>query len=507
MKLRTTIERALTDPQLLGAALGDLSTWRTWVAVLKAAYGRPLSATEREAFDRVAGARSPPTRKVRQFAAVISRRGGKGRMAGGLVTYESALVDHTARLAPGETGVVACISPTRAQAAIVQSYARGYFEASPILRGELDEVTSDEIRLKNGVVIATLASDFRTLRGRTLLLAVLDEAAYLRSEESATPDTEAARALLPGLSTTGGMLCILSSPYRRAGLLHQLHRDYYAVDSADVLVVQGASSLFNPLLDTAMIEAANAADPQAARSEWFGEFRSDLSQFLDDASIDAAIDHSRPLELPPQQEAKYQCFVDMGGGRHDASTMAVAHAVGSGDARRYVVDLVRGRKGDPIAAAREFVALAREYNCGTIAGDNYGAQWVAGTYSDLGAEYRHSPLVRSDLYLAGQVLFVRGLVSMPNEAQLIRELRLLERRTTKSGKDSVDHPAGATDDYANSIFGALYLVAAKTYAPAIASPILFSAGPSGYRSVGGAGVTTVIPTANWSARSAAARGA
>jgi hypothetical protein len=73
-------------------------------------------------------------------------------------------------------------------------------------------------------------SDYRSLRGRTLLLAVLDEAAFLRDELSASPDIECTRALLPGLATTDGMLCILSSPYRKADYLHLFNHSSTQVD-------------------------------------------------------------------------------------------------------------------------------------------------------------------------------------------------------------------------------------------------------------------------------------
>jgi hypothetical protein len=66
-----------------------------------------------------------------------------------------------------------------------------------------------------------------------------------------------------------------------------------------------------------------------------------------------------------------------------------------------------------------------------------------------------SPLTRSDLYLEGQVWFTRGLIGIPHHATLLRELRLLERRTARSGKDSVNHGAGGHDDYANALFGAM----------------------------------------------------
>jgi hypothetical protein len=452
-----SIEAALADKQLLGAALGAQASWLTWRSVLKAAYGRRLTAPELQAFAKVAGGRKPPVHKVRELVAIVSRRAGKGRAAAALATFESALVDHSAHLAPGEVGVVACISPTRAQSVIVRDYTLGYFEASAALRGEIAETTSDEIRLKNGNVICTLASDFRSLRGRTLLLAIVDEAAFLRDELSANPDIETARALLPGLSTTGGLLCILSSPYRRSGLLHQRHRDHFGKDSADVLVVQGPSAVFNPTLDLKMIEAARASDPQASLSEWDGEFRSDLSQFLADELIESAVDRSRPLELPPQPDVAYAAFVDASAGRHDSFTICIAHRQGE----KIIVDALRGRKPpfDPASVAAEFAALAKEYFCHVITGDNFAAGWVSGAFIANGLEYRRAPLTRSELYLEGLPLFSRGAVSIPDLGVLTRELRLLERRTARSGKDSVDHGTGGSDDFANSLFGALQLLA------------------------------------------------
>jgi hypothetical protein len=43
---------------------------------------------------------------------------------------------------------------------------------------------------------------------------------------------------------------------------------------------------------------------------------------------------------------------------------------------------------------------------------------------------------------------------------LLRELRLLERRTHRSGKDSVDHGRTGHDDFANAVCGALHTMSA-----------------------------------------------
>ena len=49
----------------------------------------------------------------------------------------------------------------------------------------------------------------------------------------------------------------------------------------------------------------------------------------------------------------------------------------------------------------------------------------------------------------------RGLVRLPEHPTLLRELRLLERTTHRGGKESIDHPRGGHDDFANSLCGAL----------------------------------------------------
>jgi len=70
------------------------------------------------------------------------------------------------------------------------------------------------------------------------------------------------------------------------------------------------------------------------------------------------------------------------------------------------------------------------------------------------------------------------LVRLPNYARLIRELRLLERRTQRSGKDTVEHPRNGHDDYANVVCGVLSLLAPPAFEQPneLASPIIVSGG-------------------------------
>ena len=459
------ITQALADPKLLGAALGPTASWSNWMAVLKATFGLELSRQERRAFASIAGSRKPPKQKVRELWCVVGRRGGKSRAAAAVSTYIACFLDHSSHLVPGETGYVLTLSPTLAQAQLVQSYCLAFLESSPILAQQIISSNATEIKLKGNIVISTHACSFRSVRGRTLLAVVMDETAYFRDETSAVPDVECYRAVTPALTTTGGMLIGISSPYRRQGLLFQKHRDYFGKDDDEVLVVQGSTELFNPTIDRKLIAKQRKEDPIAAASEWDAEFRTDLSQFLDDATIDAAVDASRPLELPPREDKNYSCFVDSSAGRHDAFTMCIAHE----DDGKFIADVVRGKQApfDPETTATEYAALARSYRIGTVVGDNYAGEWTAAAFRKHGLDYQRSRLNKSAIYLESLNAWMQGLVSIPNQETLIRELRLLERRVTRSGKDSVDHGLSGTDDYANALCGGIHLVMGFGFEPVV----------------------------------------
>jgi hypothetical protein len=465
------IDSAISDKRLLGAALGDSSTWAAWRVILKAAFALSLSEVERETFAQLAGGRTPPLARVAELWAVAGRRSGKSRMAALLCVYLACFVDYRGRLARGEVGQVIIVSPTKEQSRAIKNYIIGFLEASPILAKQVESVTAGAIKLKGGIEISVHAGSFRSVRGRTLLAAILDEVAFLRDESSALPDKELVRAILPALATTGGMLIGISSPYRKVGILAERHRDHFGRDS-DVLVVQAPSLSLNPTLDRGVIKRAASDDPEAARSEWDAEFRSDLSSYLDDTLIDSAVVNSRPIELPPRDGIKYVAFADASAGRHDHFTLCIGHLRDS----RFVADVVRGRAPpfDPKAVAAEYAALAKDYGCRKVIGDAYAGEWTAGAFKDAGIDYERSKLSRSELYVEALPHFARNTVEMPEHPRLIRELRMLERRTHRSGKDSIDHPRGGSDDYANVLAGAIYFTSVPTAGEFIACNIRYA---------------------------------
>src|SRR5262245_54952472 len=101
MTVPLPIDRALTDRNLLGAGLGGMASWSTWLCVLRAAFGLE---TDKETFTKVAGDRPMPAQRVRELWAIVGRGGGKSRMAAALAVFLALFQKH--KLARGEVGYV-----------------------------------------------------------------------------------------------------------------------------------------------------------------------------------------------------------------------------------------------------------------------------------------------------------------------------------------------------------------------------------------------------------------
>ncbi|MBV9826126.1 MAG: terminase [Alphaproteobacteria bacterium] len=455
-----TPARAVAEPALLGPYFAGPS-WDRWRAILKAAYAETLDAAELALFRAVAGNRDPPTRPVRELWVVAGRRSGKDSIASAIATV-AALGDHRPRLRPGERAAVMCLACDREQAKIVHRYIAGHFAQNEMLKPLVDRETDHGLELTNGVEIVVATNSYRAVRGRTILCAIFDEVAYWRDEaSSANPAEEVYNAIAPGLATLPGSLLLgISTPYRRSGLLFGKWRAAFGQNDDDVLVVHGATPLFNPNIPQSIIDDALKRDPEAARAEWLGEWRSDLSDFLDRELIDTAVEPGVVVR-PHQQSMLYRAFADPSGGRGDAFTCAIAHAEGTN--RTAVLDALYERRApfDPSTVVAEIADLLRQYRITEVTGDRYAAQWVVEAFRREGIRYIQSERDRSAIYLDALPMFTAGRVRLLDDPRLVHQLIGLERRTSRSGKDRVDHGPNGSDDAANAAAGALVLVARK----------------------------------------------
>ena len=463
MTARTiNIDAAMADVNLLGAELGDQSTWRTWRTGLRAAFALKLDDDERATFALIAGDRAPPENRVQLLLAIAGRRSGKTRMASLIACYLATCIDWSDRLAAGEVGYVLCLAPTQRQAGLVLSYIRAMLESSPVLRQEIESVNSEEIKLKGNIVIAVHPASYRTVRGRTLIAVILDEAALFRSEESSNPDVEILRACMPGLLTTRGMAVVISTPYGQRGLVFEKYRDHYGKPGDDVLVLKGSSMQFNQTLDRVQIDKEIAADPEGNLAEYEAQFRSDLAAYISREALMQCVEVDR-RERPYMRAFRYHAFADPSGGQHDSFCIAIGHKEGE----RVVLDRTCEFKApfSPADVVEQIVEVLRGYHITAVTGDRYASGWCEGAFREQGISYIPADRDKSQIFLDALPLFTSSNAVILDDHRLIAQLSQLQRETGKAGKDVVRKMRGGMDDLANAVCGALVYAMARAKRP------------------------------------------
>ena len=371
--------------------------------------------------------------------------------------------------------VLVCAVDKR-QAKVLHGYIAGLLDASPLTRAEVVGRTAERIELRSGVSIEIRASDYRRVRGVTCLAAVVDEACFLRSEDSSTPDVELWRAVRPSLVTTGGPFIAISTAYAKRALLYSLWRKHHGRDDSDTLVWVAPSTTMNPTLDAAVIDEALREDPTGARSEWLSMWREDVEEFLSEAALEAVTMPGRG-ELPPERSRRYVAFLDPSGGSQDAFALCIAHGEDRNGQPVAVVDLVdevRPPFNAEDAVAR-FAATLGRFSLTTATADRFGGIWVAEAFQRHGVVIEQAAEPKSALYSAFLPLVTGRRVELLDRHGALVQLASLERRVRAGGRDVVDHPPGAHDDLANVVAGACVLAAASVGNDA--APIAANLGP------------------------------
>jgi hypothetical protein len=99
----------------------------------------------------------------------------------------------------------------------------------------------------------------------------------------------------------------------------------------------------------------------------------------------------------------------------------------------------------------------KSYGIRKVAGDRYGGEWPRERFRVHGVEYVVAEKTKSDIYRDLLPLLNSGNVELLDLPRLAAQLVGLERRTARSGKDSIDHAPGAHDDVANAVAGSLLI--------------------------------------------------
>ena len=454
---RFNIIQAIHHPDLFGSlpALHSLDTWIAWLSWLKAIYALPMDENELGIYRQCTGRTEPPTKQPSEIYTVVGRRGGKSFISSLTAVFIACFSNFKPYLNAGEKAAILILARDRDQAKIVFSYVSGILHAIPALSAMIEVERADEIELDNGVIIMVKTSDFRAIRGLTVAAAILDEVAFW-DMEGISPDREVLTALRPATSTIpNAKLIAISTPYSQAGSLYEAHKEFYGVDNDDVLVWQADTRTMNPTIDAGLVQRELERDPEAGRAEWLATFRSDLAAAFSPEALEACTVKGRD-ELPASPLIQYQAFVDPSGGKVDSFTVSIGHKENG----KAIVDLVKAWHPpfDPGVVTSEMAEVLKGYGVLNITGDNYAGEWPVAAFRGHGIAYERCEKSKSELYLAFVPVTNSGGVELPDDKRLFNELRRLERRRGRLGKDTIDHPPRLHDDLANSVAGVSYLL-------------------------------------------------
>lgn len=222
----------------------------------------------------------------------IGRRGGKSFIFALVAVYLACFRSYADYLQPGERGTIPILAADRRQARVIFRYIRGMLTRIPMLTRMIERETAESFDLVNNVTIEISTASFRSVRGYTVVSALLDEVSFWQTDDSsANPDVEIIAALLPAMATVpGALLLAASSPYSRRGAMWEAYRRHYGKDGSDVLVWKTPTRVMNPSVPLRIVEEAVERDPAAAQSEWMAEFRNDIASFIDKETVLACVD-------------------------------------------------------------------------------------------------------------------------------------------------------------------------------------------------------------------------
>lgn len=450
-----TVLDAMMDPQLFGPFFAG-PEWKAWRAFIGGLFGLrdQLGPNLRAIYHDHTKREVIPTEPAKEGWMVVGRRGGKSRIAAFLAVWAAAFRDYHAHLAPGETALIPVLANDKEQAQAIFGYVLGFLNEIKALKPLLARKPSGQrAEFHTGAAIQVRAATFRGIRGVPIPLALCDEIALWRNEESRNPDHEILRAIRPGMLTIpGSMLIGLSSPYARRGVLWEQYEKHFGTESARVFIWQSDTLGMNPTADREEIANAYADDPVAAAAEYGGNFRDDVQAYVPREKVDAVVVKGRD-RLPADPTTTYTAFCDPSGGSQDSMTLAIAHWAHGKTVLDVLLEVRPPFKPSEVCA--QFAAVLKEYKVYSVRGDRYAGEWPPEQFAQNGIHYEHCEQTKSELYVDFLPQLMSGQTELLDDPRLIRQLCDLDRRTSRAGKDSIDHPPGGHDDCINAAAGAL----------------------------------------------------
>jgi len=452
---------AVESPRAFRGYFRDLRTWSAWITFSKVLTGdRNLTADEMELFRQCTGLTELPPEPIRECYIIAGRRSGKSTWTSLLTCFYSIWGGWKQYLSPGEKARVFVVATNKQQAQIIRNYVEAFFDLNDSLRRLVKRKLAESIELED-VIIEIKPASWRTTRGFTVGLLLMEELAYWRYEqESANPDSEIYLSIKPGMATIKNSLTIgISTPFARQGLLYQKFQKHFG-RPGNVLIWRAPSWVQNHELTEHELEAQyrEKLGESAYLSEFACHWREDIEGYLPEEIVARAIVPGR-YSLPYDSANTYVAFVDSAellNKSGDSMCLAISHIAKDRDGRtKYALDLLEEVRppASPKSVIEMFAARCKEYHINKIIQDRVSLGWIASDFREYGIEVEACGKTKSQLYELFSVLMNKDEIELLDNERLRNQIAGLEKRQMSGGISKIDHYPGGKDDCINVVAG------------------------------------------------------
>jgi hypothetical protein len=419
----------------------------------------------------------PGARNV--IVAMCGARAGKSYVLSALRLLHAALTVSLETMAPGEVAAAVVVTPDGRLGRQVLRYAKGAAKGAAALAKLIEGETAESltIRRPDGEVVEIVCLPATrggsAVRGRSLVGAVLDEAAFFRDADYAINDDEIFKAVAPRV-LVGGQVVISSTPWAEAGLLWKLYDENHG-EPVTALAAHAPTLLLRDDEHTReFVERERERDPDNAAREFDAEpMAGGTSEFFETGAIDLCTDATLPMLLRPVHTLVRPDPATLGldtGFRKDPSAGVVVRSVGD----LYVVaECVEirpepGKRLIPSVTIKQLLARGDDHRCSSVACDQHYVETVREHAG--GVDLVEAPggmPGKVETYTHVRTLLKEGKVRIPaGNKRLLSQLRQVVSKPTPGGGLTITSPrrAGAHGDLVSAFVIGLWAVSAAASA-------------------------------------------
>lgn len=443
------------DPIEWEDAIGLRPSTPAWRATVRAIYGSPLTDEETALLGRLSGGAGAPEGGSTDFLGVVGRRGGKSSTIARVAVFEALYGGHAVALEPGQVGTFAVVCPKREQAAELLRYVAG-LAGLPSVRPFVDgKPTTDSVLFKTAVAVSVMTADSTTSRGFTYVGLVADELGFWPDGDAAQSDQQILDAMLPGMLPIAGApprrFLAITSANLEEGVAWETYRTCFGKRDASSFVVSGTTLDFNPDADRAELAKQQKKRPAAYLREyesvWGGVVE---SGFFPPEAVAACTTKAGTFKVAELAQSRLFAAIDAAF-ISDRFALALARLTDTGIVEIVGVWVWGAPKGQNLSAkttAESIATMLIPLGVRTVAADQHAFAPLEERFREAGLyleQHAWTAQNKPDTYRSFRSDLIDGRVSLPDDAELRKELGAIRAKARKTGGESIEARRGHDD--------------------------------------------------------------